>query len=290
MTTDIPTEFLAKPGAYLDYLTRTRGDVYPEVAYLATIVPETVYLLRRTSGYVHSYEELTTPDQVLSVQMRELIATSQLCAKNDGRFAANHVRRLYRLGVTDSVIIEAAEAIAPVVGWSTILQVARAIETANDPSYTQGKLPEGGRPTELKPFPELDLGKEPKGLDPLPPEQDSLLATPEWTYVAGIDPGLTERAAAFVDHCLAANGRNRQRLLGAGPRELIAIAALCARGEAEIAAQHIQRAYRYGMSRRQIVEAISAVLPMTGAVTVQIGARAMWLAEAANKVGGREPA
>jgi alkylhydroperoxidase/carboxymuconolactone decarboxylase family protein YurZ len=287
---DIPAEFLTKPGAFLDYLTRTRGDVYPEVAYLAAVIPETVYLLRRASGYVHSYEDLTTPDQILSVQMRELIATPQLCAKNDGRFAANHVRRLYRLGVTDEVIIEAAEAIAPVVGWSTILQVARAIETANDPSYTQGKLPEGGRPAELKHFPELDLGRDQKGHDPLQPEQVSLLATPEWAYVAGIDPGLAERAAAFVDHCLAANGRNRKRLLGAGPRELIAIAALCARGEADIAAQHIRRAYRYGITRRQVVEAISAVLPMTGAVTVQIGARAMWQAEAAGKGGGREPA
>jgi len=62
-------------------------------------------------------------------------------------------------------------------------------------------------------------------------------------------------------------------------RELIAIAALCARGEVDFAAQHIRRAYAYGMNRRQVLEAISCVLPMTGALTVQIGARAMQQAE-----------
>ena len=33
MDKDIPAEFLTKPGAFLDYLTRTRGDVYPEGPY-----------------------------------------------------------------------------------------------------------------------------------------------------------------------------------------------------------------------------------------------------------------
>jgi alkylhydroperoxidase/carboxymuconolactone decarboxylase family protein YurZ len=69
-------------------------------------------------------------------------------------------------------------------------------------------------------------------------------------------------------------------LLGPGPRELIAIAALCARGEVEFAAQHIRRAYRYGITRLQVLEAISCVLPMTGALTVQIGVRAMQQADA----------
>ena len=67
--------------------------------------------------------------------------------------------------------------------------------------------------------------------------------------------------------------------LGPGPRELIAIAALCTRGEVELAAQHIRRAYDYGMTKRQVLEAIACVLPMSGMVTGQLGWRAMRLAD-----------
>ena len=48
----------------------------------------------------------------------------------------------------------------------------------------------------------------------------------------------------------------------------------------QTAAQHIRRAYRCGMSKLQVLEAISCVLPMTGALTVQIGVRAMQLVDA----------
>lgn len=269
---------------FMAYLVRTRGDVYPETTLLATEVPDTVYFLRRTSGYVHAYDELTTPDQVLSGPMRELIALPQLCAQGDGRFAANHVRRLYRMGVTDRVMLEAAEAIAPVVGWSTILQVARAIGTANDPAYTNGAMPPGGKPTTLTPFAELEMGHKLAAGREAPPE--TLMATPEWAYVAGIDPELARRASTFVDHCSLGRGKSREgRLLGPGVRELVAIAALCARGEEELAVQHIRRAYAYGMTRRQVLEAISCVLPMTGSITVLLGARAMQAADRAE--GGK---
>jgi len=63
------------------------------------------------------------------------------------------------------------------------------------------------------------------------------------------------------------------------------IAALCARGKADLAAVHITRACSYGVNRRQVLEAISCILPMTGALTVQIGARAMRQAETAAKPG-----
>ena len=106
-----------------------------------------------------------------------------------------------------------------------------------------------------------------------------LLNTPEWQYVAALDPELARRAAHWVDHCLLPDGAAGE-LLGPGPRELIAVAALCARGEVEFAAQHIRRAYRCGMSCLQVLEAISCVLPMTGALTVQIGVRAMQLVDA----------
>jgi hypothetical protein len=49
----------------------------------------------------------------------------------------------------------------------------------------------------------------------------------------------------------------------------------------DIAADHIRRAYDCGMSRRQVLEAICCVVPMTGMVSAQYGARAMKLAEEA---------
>lgn len=248
---------------------KERGDLFEEFHLFAREAPETVNLVRRTAGYVHFYENQTTPDQNLSGPMRELIATCELCAKNDDRFAPNHVRRLYRMGVTNRVMFEAGEGIAPIVGWSTVAHIAKAIITANDPAYQYGTLPPGGEPKELTRFPELDLGRQ-----AVTPPGESLLETPEWRYVAQIDPELARRAVAFVDHCLLAGGA-KDNLLGPGARELIAIAAVCARGEVDIAAQHIKRAYAYGVTKHQVLEAISCVLPMTGALTVQIGARAM---------------
>lgn len=129
----------------LDQVLRERGDSFSEVGIIAEVAPETLRRIHRCAGYVHGYAGQTTHDQVLSEQMRELIALTQLCAMRDDRFAPNHVRRLYRLGVADEVIIEAAEAIAPAVGHSTVLGVAHAIEQANSDSYPFGAMPEGGR-------------------------------------------------------------------------------------------------------------------------------------------------
>ncbi len=252
-----------------------RGDLFEEFHLMAREIPDLVNLIRRTAGYVHFYENQTTADQELSGPMRELIATAQLCAKNDDRFAPNHVRRLYRMGVNNRLIFEAGASIAPIVGWSTIAHVAQAIITANDPKYPYGDMPPGGEPKTITPFAEMTLGRECKQLS-----SEGLMDTPEWIYIAGIDPELARRASAFVDHAMIAGGAKEQ-LLGPGARELIAIAALCYRGEADIAAQHIKRAYAYGVNRHQVLEAISCVLPMTGALTVQIGARAMQMADKA---------
>ena len=117
---------------------KERGDLFEEFHLFARESPDTVDLVRKTAGYVHFYENQTTPEQNLSGPMRELIATCQLCAKNDDRFAPNHVRRLYRMGVTNRVLFEAGEAIAPIVGWSTVAHIAKAIITANDPAYPYG--------------------------------------------------------------------------------------------------------------------------------------------------------
>jgi alkylhydroperoxidase/carboxymuconolactone decarboxylase family protein YurZ len=110
----------------------------------------------------------------------------------------------------------------------------------------------------------------------------SLLDTPEWRYAAGIDAELARRAAGWVDHCLLAGGA-RDALLGPGPRELIVVAALCTRGETDLAAEHIRLAYDCGMTRRQVLEAISAIIPMSGMISAQLGLRAMQRADANGK-------
>ena len=251
-----------------------RGEIFDEFRLLAQESPRTYDLISTTAGYMHHYTGSAGAGQKLSGTMRELIALCQLCAKGDDRFAANHVRRLWGHGVTNRVMVEAATAIAPIVGWSTIAHFTLAILTANDPAYPFGKRPPDGAPKTLTPFPELQAGRDAAGN-----AGAGLLDTPEWQYVAELDAELARRAAKWVDHCLLPDGASGE-LLGPGPRELIAVAALCARGEVEFAAQHIRRAYRCGMSKLQVLEAISCVLPMTGALTVQIGVRAMKLAEA----------
>jgi alkylhydroperoxidase/carboxymuconolactone decarboxylase family protein YurZ len=122
-------------------------------------------------------------------------------------------------------------------------------------------------------FPEMSMGREKKSA-----VTESLAATPEWQYLAGMDPELARRTAAFIDHCLLADGATDE-ILGPGPRELIAVAALCTHGAVDIAADHMRRAYRYGMTRRQVLEAICCVIPMTGMLSAQYGMRAMKLAE-----------
>ena len=57
--------------------------------------------------------------------------------------------------------------------------------------------------------------------------------------------------------------------------ELIAIAALCIRGAIDLPADHMVRAQRRGATARQILEAISAVVPPTGQATLRLGAQAM---------------
>jgi alkylhydroperoxidase/carboxymuconolactone decarboxylase family protein YurZ len=265
------------PAEVLARATAARGDIFPEWKPIAYALPRTYDLINRTGSYLHQYHGQSPDEQALSGPMRELIAIPALCAKGDMRHSPNHIRRIYRMGVTNDVILEAASAFGTVVGWSSMTFVSLAILEANDPGYPFGKLPEGGEPRELKPFPELAIGRTRKsGPDA------SLADTPEWRYAAGIDAELARRCAAFVDHCLLAGGATEEHL-GPGPRELIAIAALCTRGEADLAAQHMRRAYDYGMTRRQVLEAISCVLPMSGMVTGQIGLRAMQLAEATKR-------
>ena len=161
---------------------------------------------------------------------------------------------------------------APVVGHSSIALVAQAILLANDPAYPFGKMPEGGEPKALTPFPEMTMGWTAASDVP-----QSLMDEPEWQYAAAIDPEFARRTASFVDHCLT--DRRPGRVLSPGARELIAIAALCARGQVDLAAARIRRAYAYSFSRRKVLEAISCAQNMTGAATVQLGIRAMQQAD-----------
>lgn len=262
------------PEAILARATAARGDIFPEWKPVAYALPQTYDLINRTGSYLHQYHGQSPDEQALSGPMRELIAIPALCAKGDIRHSANHVRRLYRMGVTNQVLLEAASAFGTVTGWASMTFVSLAIMEANNPDYPFGKMPEGGEPKTLTPFPEMKMGRtRKKGKS-----GESLLDTPEWRYAAGIDPELAKRCTAFVDHCLLAGGAKDEHL-GPGPRELIAIAALCTRGEVDLAAQHILRAYDYGMTKRQVLEAIACVLPMSGMVTGQLGWRAMRLAD-----------
>jgi alkylhydroperoxidase/carboxymuconolactone decarboxylase family protein YurZ len=100
------------PEEVLARVIANRGDIFEEFKLLIRAMPRAYELNQKVAGYVHQYRTLGTADQVLSSPMRELIATAQLCAKGDDRFAPNHVRKLWRLGVTNQVIFEAGLAIA----------------------------------------------------------------------------------------------------------------------------------------------------------------------------------
>jgi alkylhydroperoxidase/carboxymuconolactone decarboxylase family protein YurZ len=247
-----------------------RGDIFPEFHLIAEHRPLTVHLLQRAASYI-----LRDESRELSPVMRELIATCLLAARGEARFAANHVRRLYRLGVTDTVILEAAEGMAPAFGHSAISHVAQAILLAVDPGYPFGELPEGGAPAALTPFPEMELG------DTAAPAPPSLADDEDWRFAAGIDPELAARSAAFADHCLGA-GAAGENILPPAARLLVTVAALAVRGETGQAAALIRRGYRLGLNRRKVLEAISCAQNMTGVATTRVGIRAMRLAETAS--------
>jgi alkylhydroperoxidase/carboxymuconolactone decarboxylase family protein YurZ len=250
-----------------------RGDVFPEWRLIAEASPETMATVTQTGGYLHKYEGIGGGEQQLSVQMRELIAVPAICGKGDLRHSPNHIRRMYRLGMTNRVIIEGALAFAYVVGWATMLNVSFAIMEANSKEYPFGKLPEGGEPTTLTAFPELELGrKRVRGVE------EKLGDMSPWQFGATIDPELARRIGVWAEWSSGIEGRE-DALLGPGPRSLIIAAALATRGESERASRFVRRAYDYGMTKRQVLEAISATVPMTGMVTLEIGLEAMQMAE-----------
>jgi alkylhydroperoxidase/carboxymuconolactone decarboxylase family protein YurZ len=259
--------------AVIERAIAARGDVFPEWKLIAEASPETMAVVTNTGGYLHKYEGVGGEQQQLSVQMRELIATPAICGKSDLRHAPNHVRRMYRLGMTNKLILEGALAFAMVVGWATMLNVAYAIMQANSKDYPFGKMPEGGEPKEITRFPELELGRK-----RLHGSEEKLADLPAWQYGATIDPELVKRISAWTEW--AAGGENRDdALLGPGPRSLIIIAGLATRGEVDRTTGFVRRAYDYGMTKHQVLEAISAVVPMTGMVSLEVGLEAMRLVD-----------
>ncbi|MEQ1776223.1 MAG: carboxymuconolactone decarboxylase family protein [Burkholderiales bacterium] len=269
-----PDDVDLSPEAILARATAARGDIFPEWKTLVYASPKTYHLINQTVSYLHQYHGQPAASGQLSIPMRELIAIPALCSKGDLRHAPNHIRRMYREGLTNKALFEGAAAFASVVGWASLTYVSLAIEQANSADYPFGKLPPGGEPKELRPFPEMLLGRTCKSAGKV-----SLADTEEWRYAAEIDAELARRASAFVDHCLNTDGAS-EAIIGPGPRELIVVAALCTRGEVELAAQHMRRAYDYGMTRRQVLDAICCVVPMTGMVSATLGLRAMRLADA----------
>jgi alkylhydroperoxidase/carboxymuconolactone decarboxylase family protein YurZ len=263
------------PEAVLARAVAARGDIYPEWRHVIEAMPQLFERIQATGGYFHKYKGKAAAGEELSPEMRELIATAALAAKPDVRYGANHVRKMYRMGLTNRVIFEAASVFACVSGFSTVAHAAEAVMVANSSDYTFGKLPDGGAPAVLTPFPELTMGRVRKGSG-----SESLLNAPEWQFASELEAEFARRATGWVDYALLADGAGEaDALLGTGPRELIMIAALCVRGEVEMAADHILRAYDYGMTRGQVLDAIISVLPMTGIVTAQLGLRAIKLAE-----------
>jgi alkylhydroperoxidase/carboxymuconolactone decarboxylase family protein YurZ len=180
---------------------------------------------------------------------------------------------MYRLGMTNKLILEGALAFAVVVGWATMLNVAYAIMEANSKDYPFGKLPEGGEPKELTPFPELTMGRK-----RLTGSEEPLAETAPWKYGSSIDPELVKRISAWTGWASGIDAGD-DALLGPGPRALIIIAGLATRGDVARAARTIKRAYDYGMNKRQVLEAISAVVPMTGMISLEVGLEAMRLAD-----------
>ncbi len=258
--------------AVIEKAIAARGDVFPEWRLIAEASPETMAIVTQTGGYLHKYEGIGGEAQQLSVQMRELIATPAICGKGDLRHSPNHVRRMYRLGMTNKLIIEGALAFAVVVGWATMLNVAYAIMEANSDDYPFGKLPDGGEPKQLAPFPELEMGrKRLRGIE------GQLADMEPWQYGSTIDPELVKRISAWTGWASGIDGGDA--LLGPGPRSLIIIAGLATRGDVARAARYIRRAYDYGMNKGQVLEAISSVVPMTGMISLAIGLEAMKLAD-----------
>lgn len=102
---DSKTELDLSPESILARAKVARGDIFPEWKSVVYASPKTYHLINQTVSYLHQYHGQTAAVGQLSVQMRELIAIPALCAKGDLRHAPNHIRRMYREGLTCTVLL-----------------------------------------------------------------------------------------------------------------------------------------------------------------------------------------
>jgi alkylhydroperoxidase/carboxymuconolactone decarboxylase family protein YurZ len=174
------------------------------------------------------------------------------------------------MGVTSQVIVDVFWAASSFIGRAHVLSAVRAIHLANDVSNHEGTMPPSGPPAELKEFPELRLGNEREG-------RPALESTPEWGLIAQIEPQLARLCREFYGRVMI---DDQTWTLPVGARELIAVVCLSYRGLPDLAADHIRAAIACGASAQHVLEALSAAIPMTGLVTLQIGAKALLLAQA----------
>ena len=253
--------------------TRAYGREAPfwEAALLQQYTPRTPDV--NLGDYVHHYERVESQDQLLSTQFRELIATLMLAVVGHQRFAARHIRRLYRLGVTSQVVVDTFWAASPFIGRAHVLSGIRCIHLANDASNLEGTLPPGGAPTNLTDFAELHLSNSGPG-------SQILADTPEWQLVTQLDPRLAELTLGFYEEVM---GGSRSWTLPVAARELVAIVCLAWRGMLDLATDHVRVALACGVDSRQVLEALSAAVPMTGLVTLQVGAQAMIRAQTGDR-------
>jgi alkylhydroperoxidase/carboxymuconolactone decarboxylase family protein YurZ len=181
--------------------------------------------------------------------------------------------------VTSQVVVDVFWAASPYIGRAHVLTGIRCIHLANDASNLEGTLPPGGAPTSLTDFAELHLSNTGPG-------RTLLADTPEWQLIAQVDPRLAELTLGFYEEVM---GASRTWTLPVAARELIAIVCLAWRGMVDLAADHVRVALAGGVDSRQVVEALSAAVPMTGLVTLQVGARAMLLAQSVDTTLASNP-
>ena len=127
------------PEAILARAAAARGDIFPEWKPIAYALPQTYDLINKTGSYLHQYHGQSAEEQALSGPMRELIAIPALCAKGDMRHSPNHIRRIYRMGVTNKVILRRAALSAPGRLSSDVSSRSALLERT--PNYPYGKRP-----------------------------------------------------------------------------------------------------------------------------------------------------
>jgi AhpD family alkylhydroperoxidase len=95
-------------------------------------------------------------------------------------------------------------------------------------------------------------------------------SSPQWEYAAEQDVDFQEAYNNLYEKGLTAG-----KALPVKTRELVAIAILAYRGNADAVYEHMKRAIKYGATKRELLEAIETALVPGGAPTFSTGLRAL---------------